>query len=167
MTKRLSTVLNVQLSRGALLSFQLCNRVADIHMYEVNVRVKSANISGANVVHMEAPRSPFGMVKRWSVSVACECSSWIRRIYRWRSLPIDKRNSPHLGVACMIEECTSLKLRKYTHGPHSLGCTCYSVSHFERNQRNSSSEKIHFCNKLMCSPRLNLHVGAILCIKKE
>ncbi len=77
--------------------FNCVTRSSDIHVYEVNVRVKSVNISGANVVHMECPRSPFGMVKRWSVSVVCECSSWIRRIYRWRSLPIDKRKCLHVG----------------------------------------------------------------------
>jgi len=100
--------------------FNCVTRSSDIHVYEVNVRVKSANTSEANVVHMEAPRSPFGMVKRWSVSVVCVCSSWIRRIYRWRSLPIDKRKCLHVWAACMIEECTSLKLRKYTHGPTPL-----------------------------------------------
>lgn len=106
----------------ALLSFQLCNRVADIHVYEVNVRVKSVNISGANVVHMECPRSPFGMVKRWSVSVVCECSSWIRRIYRWRSLPIDKRNSPHLGGGMYDRGMHFSGTPKIYTWTHALGC---------------------------------------------
>lgn len=100
--------------------FNCVTRSSDIHVYEVNVRVKSANTSRANVVQV-GPAVTVRYGKRWSVSVVCVCSSWIRRIYRWRSLPIDKRKCLHVWAACMIEECTSLKLRKYTRGPTPLG----------------------------------------------